>query len=91
MLPLTVANGQRSQGEERLAVTADSVCFHSSHIERRKLNCESYRATEVKLSVNTEARLGNCKTQECILVFPQGFIQEAASAIMNTLKYSAFK
>jgi len=37
------------------------------------------------LPVDTEARLGNFKTQEDILVFSQGFIQAAASAILSSL------
>jgi len=53
------------------------LCFHYTWYSDKR--------TEVKLPVDTEARLGNFKTQEDILVFPQGFIQEAASAILNGL------
>jgi hypothetical protein len=49
------------------------LCFHYTWY--------SDKPTEVKLPVDTEARLGNFKTQEDILVFPQ----EAASEILNSL------
>jgi len=49
------------------------------------LSFQSHKPTAVKLPVDTEARLGNFKTQEDILVFSQGFIQAAASAILNSL------